>query len=41
MALVNHRDPDILKSEVKWALGSITTSEAGGGDSVPGKLFKP
>ena len=27
-----HLEPDILESEVKWALGSITTNKASGGD---------
>ena len=31
----NHLEPDILESEVKWALGSITTNEASGGDGIP------
>ena len=31
---------DSLESEVKWALGNITTNEASGGDSIPGELFK-
>ena len=32
--------PDILKCEVKWALGSITTNKDSGGDGIPFKLFK-
>ena len=31
---------DILKSEVKWALGSITTNEASGGNEIPAELFR-
>ena len=31
---------DILECEVKWALGSITTSKASGGGRVPAELFK-
>ena len=31
---------DILECEVKWALGSITTSKTNGGDGIPAKLFK-
>ena len=31
---------DILESEVKWALGSITMNKAGGGDRIPAKLFQ-
>ena len=32
--------PDILEWEVRWALGSITTNKASGGDGIPGKLFQ-
>ena len=32
--------PDILKCEVKWALGSITTNKASGGDGIPAELLK-
>ena len=35
-----HLEPDILECEVKWALGSITTHKASGGDRIPAKLFK-
>ena len=35
-----HLEPDILECEVKWALGSITTNKASGGDRIPGKLFQ-
>ena len=35
-----HLEPDILESEVKWALGSITTNKASGGDVIPVELFK-
>ena len=35
-----HLEPDILKCEVKWVLGSITTNKASGGDGIPGKLFQ-
>ena len=31
---------DILECEVKWALESITTSKASGGDGIPSELFK-
>ena len=34
-----HLEPDILKCEVKWALGSITTNKASRGDGIPDKLF--
>ena len=33
-------EPDILECEVKWALGSITTNKASGGDRIPGELFQ-
>ena len=33
-------DPDILECEVKWALGSITTNKASGGDGIPVELFQ-
>ena len=32
--------PDILECEVKWALGSITTNKASGGDAIPAELFQ-
>ena len=32
-------EPDILESEVKWALESITTNKASGGDRIPIELF--
>ena len=38
--LITHLEPDILECEVKWALGSITTNKASGGDGIPDKLFK-
>ena len=38
--MITHLDPDILKYEVKWALGSITMNEAGGGDGIPSKVFQ-
>ena len=33
-------EPDILECEVKWALESITTNKAGGGDGIPFELFQ-
>ena len=33
-------EPDILEFEVKWALGSITTNKASGGDGIPVELFQ-
>jgi len=38
--VVTHLEPDILECEVKWALGSITTNKASGGDEIPAELFK-
>ena len=35
-----HLEPDILECEDKWALGSITTNKASGGDGIPVKLFQ-
>ena len=35
-----HLEPDILKCEVKWALESITTNKASGGDGIPADLFQ-
>ena len=35
-----HLEPDILECEVKWALGSITTNKASGGDGIPVELFQ-
>ena len=35
-----HLEPDILESEVKWALGSITVNKASGGDGIPVELFQ-
>ena len=37
--VITHLEPDILESKVKWALGSITTNKASGGDRIPGELF--
>ena len=36
--VVTHLEPDILESEVKWTLGSITTNKASGGDGIPVEL---
>ena len=38
--VITHLDPDILECEVKWALGSITTNKASGGDGIPVELFQ-
>ena len=37
--VITHLEPDILESEVKGALGSITTNKASGGDGIAVKLF--
>ena len=37
--VTTHREPDILECEVKWALGSIMTNKASGGDGIPAELF--
>ena len=37
---VTHLEPDIPECEVRWALGSITTSKARGGDGIPAELFQ-
>ena len=36
--VITHLEPDILESEVKWALGSITTNKASGGEGIPVEL---
>ena len=36
----DYLEPDILECEVKWALESITTNKASGGDGIPVKLFQ-
>ena len=36
--VITDLEPDILECEVKWALGSITTNKASGGDGIPVKL---
>ena len=38
--VITHLEPDILESEVKWTLGSISTNKASGGDRIPVELFK-
>ena len=39
-SVITHLEPDILECEVKWALGSITTNKARGGDGTPAELFQ-
>ena len=38
--VITHLETDILKCEVKWALGSITMNKASGGDGIPVELFQ-
>ena len=38
--VITHLEPDILECEVKWALGSITTNKASGGNGIPVELYK-
>ena len=38
--VITHLETDILECEIKWALGSITTNKAGGGDGIPVELFQ-
>ena len=38
--MIIHLEPDILECEVKWALESITTNKASGGDGIPVELFQ-
>ena len=40
MRVVTPLQPDILQCEVKWALGSLTTDKAGGGDGIPVELVR-
>ena len=37
---MTHLEPDILEYEVKWALGSMATNKASGGDGIPVELFQ-
>ena len=38
--VISHLEPDILECEAKWALGSITTNKASGGEGIPVELFQ-
>ena len=38
--VITHLEPDILEFKIKWALGSITTNKASGGDGIPAELFQ-
>ena len=37
---VTYLEVDILECEVKWALGTVTTNKASGGDGIPAQLFQ-
>ena len=39
-SVITHLEPDILECKVNWALGSIITNKAGGGDGIPVELFQ-
>ena len=38
--VITNLEPDILEYEIRWALGSITTNKASGGDGIPVELFQ-
>ena len=38
--MISHQEPNILEWEIKWALGSITTNKASGGDGIPVELVQ-
>ena len=38
--VITHLESDILEHDIKWALGSITTNKASGGDGIPIELFQ-
>ena len=38
--MLTHPEPDMLESEIKWALGSITINKASGGDRIAAELFQ-
>ena len=38
--VITHLEPDILESEVKWALGTVTMNKVSGGDGIPAELFQ-
>ena len=38
--MITHLEPDILKSEVKWALGDTTMNKASGGDGIPAEPYQ-
>ena len=38
--VITHLEPDIRECDIKWALGSLTTNKASGGDGIPAELFQ-
>ena len=38
--VITHLEPDILECEIKWALESMTTNKASGGDGISVELFQ-
>ena len=38
--VITHLEPDVLECKVKWALGSITSNKASGGDGISAELFQ-
>ena len=38
--MITHLEPGIRPCEVKWAIGSVTTNKASGGDGIPSELFQ-
>ena len=38
--VITRLEPDILESEINWALGGITMNKASGGDGIPVELFQ-
>ena len=38
--VITHLQADVLECEVKWALGSIATNKASGGEGIPSKLYQ-
>ena len=40
MCVITDLEPDILEFKVKWALGTVTTKEASGGDGIPYELIQ-
>ena len=38
--VITHLQPDILEFKINWALGSITTNKASGGDGIPAELLQ-